>query len=91
MNERKFKSIVTLYYEYGECVISDTKPTADYVTEYKVDYTFAKKGTIFTMEKIDPEEACGNTIELSSSPLGVWFINEQEIQDSGWFVEVIKK
>lgn len=87
MKKRKFKSLVTLYQDYdNDNWITDENPR-NY--EKDADYSFVRKGTIFTLEKDDDEESL-YPIQLCSNKLSVFFENEAYIKETGWFEEVFK-
>lgn len=91
MKQRKFKSLITLYYNFdneGEC-IETQKPY-----EKDAEYTFARKGSIFTIKKIEEinfEYMTSNWYHLTNGHIYILLEGLDEVDKlikDGWFKEI---
>lgn len=83
---RVFKSLVTLYQNHVDSMVSDENPR--YYSPY-VEYTFARRGSVF---KLVPSDRNGGGDEgwgynLEGKNITIYFDSIQEILATGWFVE----
>ena len=83
---RVFKSIVTLYQNHMDSMVSDENPR--YYSPY-VEYTFARRGSLFMLALSDRNSGDdeGRGYELVGKNLTIYFDSIQEILATGWFVE----
>lgn len=81
--QRKFKSLVTFYYDYD----SDGESVDTQKPEKGADYTFARKGSVFIMA----EDEDDTKYYLKNKKMSIEFRNDDEIDEfikDGWLEEV---